>query len=528
MEPTTISASVEWLDVIRHAVTTTDGSKQAVLDAIRNDLKTRPSQVPFAAAFSEALGEFVEYATAPIRADADAVDLEVEAVAASRRILRPLLETKVQARLDALDEQHRGESQCTSCQASAESQGRVARSWVSLFGSLKLWRRYRYCETCDQGSAPAQQALGLASGEFTPRLEEACTMMTTTVSHGMAQELLNKLLGVEVSVKALEDMTERRGAAVQAIESHEATHYAPFDEKGLAVPTQERPVDAVAETAAPELAYLEVDGVSALTRQELTGEELTPADKRRQRQAEEEKARGGKGRRYHTAGKEVKNAVFYDGKACAEESPSRGCILEKTYVSHLGNWMGFVALLWVAMLRKRYDQAKLLVILSDGAEWIRSLAAWLPIASFLILDLYHVKRRIWEVANSFYGEHTAEGCQWAEIQCARVEEGRAHEVITALGFLHSRDDTTKKLIEDLAGWLTNNRDRMDYPKYRARGLRISSSAIESANFHVTGQRLKVQGTRWSEEGAGRMATLRADLFNRHWEKRTKEVLAAAA
>ena len=53
-------------------------------------------------------------------------------------------------------------------------------------------------------------------------------------------------------------------------------------------------------------------------------------------------------------------------------------VLEKTYVSHLGEWTIFALLLWVALLRKRFDHAKLLVILSDGSDWIRSLAAWLP------------------------------------------------------------------------------------------------------------------------------------------------------
>jgi hypothetical protein len=279
---------------------------------------------------------------------------------------------------------------------------------------------------------------------------------------------------------------------------------------------------------APRVAYLETDGVSALTRQELTGDELTPADKKRQRRAQQQHARGGKGRRYRTVGKEVKNAVLYDGADYAKESPSHGRILHKTYVSHLGDWQTFARLLWVAMLRLRFDGVQLLVIVSDGAEWIRSLAAWLPLTTFLILDLYHVKRRIFEVAHSLYGEHTAEARQWAEVQCTRVEEGHASEVITALGFLRPGRAETQKLVKDLAGWLTNNLDRTDYPTYRDRGLRVSSAAIESANFHVTGQRLKVQGTRWSEEGAGQMATLRADLFNGRWEKRTKELLAAAA
>ncbi len=519
--------SSEWLNVVRRAVETTDGSRPAMLDVIRSGLQTSPAVALVASAYAEALAELTEYATSAV-AFADAVDLEVAAVVVSRRIVRPLLQAKLQARLDALDEQLVGQSQCPGCGGNAESQGRVARTWGSLLGVLDLRRRYRYCEHCDEGFAPAQGLLGLPAGDFTPRLEEACTMMTTTVSHGMARELLAKMLGVEVSIRALEDMTERRGAAIQEQQAAEATRCAPYDEKGLPLPEQAQPADRVPEAAAPRAAYLETDGVSALTRQELTGDELTPADKRRQRRAQQQHARGGKGRRYRTVGKEVKNAVLYDGHDCAQESPSRGRILHKTYVSHLGEWQTFATLLWVAMLRLRFDQVKLLVILSDGAEWIRSLAAWLPITTFLILDLYHVKRRIWEVAHSLHGEHTAEARRWAEIQCTRVEDGHVSQVITALGFLRPRRADTQKLVQSLAGWLNNNLDRMNYPTYRARGLRISSAAIESANFHVTGQRLKVQGTRWSEEGAGQMAVLRADLFNGRWEKRTKELLAAAA
>ena len=250
------------------------------------------------------------------------------------------------------------------------------------------------------------------------------------------------------------------------------------------------------------------------------------ADRQRQRRAKKAKARGGKGRRYRIIGREVKNAVLYDGKDCAKESPGRGCILAKTYVSHLGDWSSFASQVWAEMLRLRFDQSQLLVILSDGAEWIRSLAKWLPVESFLILDLFHVKHRIWEVADSLYGEKSAKSKTWAQIQCQRVEEGGARLVIQALGFLRPGRQQTRKLVTALAGFLTNNLDRMDYPEYRARGLRVSSGAVESANFHVTGTRLKLQGMRWSAEGAGQMAALRADLFNDRWEKRTKELLAA--
>lgn len=218
--------------------------------------------------------------------------------------------------------------------------------------------------------------------------------------------------------------------------------------------------------------------------------------------------------------------MLYDGKNCATESPSRGCLLNKTYVSHLGDWESFALLLWVAMLRQRFDRAKLLVLLSDGADWIRSLAAWLPIETFLILDLYHVKHRIFEVAHAVFGEHSAEARQWADVQGERIEAGKATHVIEALCFLKPRAQQTRKLVADLSGYLTNNLDRMKYPEYRLRGLRISSAAVESANFHVSGTRLKLQGMRWSATGAAQMAVLRTDLFNGRWEERTRRLLAA--
>lgn len=87
---------------------------------------------------------------------------------------------------------------------------------------------------------------------------------------------------------------------------------------------------------------------------------------------------------------------------------SRGCLLKKTYVSRLGHWMPFALAVWVAMRQLRFDKATRLVVLSDGAEWIRSLAQWLPCEAFLILDLFHAKRRIWQVSRALWGEHNSQ------------------------------------------------------------------------------------------------------------------------
>jgi hypothetical protein len=83
------------------------------------------------------------------------------------------------------------------------------------------------------------------------------------------------------------------------------------------------------------------------------------------------------------------------------------------------------------------------------------------------------------------------------------------------------------ILSELLTYFTNNRDRMNYPHYRKLGLRVGSGAIESANHHVTGGRIRQQGMRWGAAGAAEMAGLRADLFNGRWRTRSWQVLVLA-
>lgn len=522
--------SGQWTEICQRAFKNSGGLSSDFAQALCGELAGNVTQTcgeSIALAFIEGAAELARYASENLGENANALDAECEAVAASRRVVRPVLQAKLQTQLDALDEETKGVATlCPKCAEPTESQGRRKRTWKSLLGGLNLKRRYSSCSECDGGVATSQRRLGLPDGEFTARLEEACTMMATTVPHGMARDLVGKLCGIEVSTKAIQDMTERRGESVLQQEEVDREQYTPYQPTGLPVENQVRPEGASPQSTAPTVAYMEIDGVVPITREELTGKELSATDRRRQTLAKKNKTRGGKGRRYRIVGREVKNAVLYDGKDCAAESPSRGSILEKTYVSYLGSWLPFALTLWVTMLRKRFDEAKLLIILSDGSEWIRSLAKWLPIDVFMILDLYHVKRRIFEVAHAVYGEHKPEARAWAETQGKRIEEGSVNHVIEALSFLKPRRRETRKLIDDLKRYLDNNRDRINYPEYTKRGYRISSAAVESANFHVTGARLKLQGMRWSADGAAQMAMLRADMFNGQWEARTRQLLAA--
>ena len=155
-------------------------------------------------------------------------------------------------------------------------------------------------------------------------------MMATTVPYGLAAKVVASLCAIEVSVKGIEQMVERRAERVLELDDEQARGCNPFDEKGLPVVEQIRAQDAIDPSATPDVAYMELDGVVPVTREELGDDELTEQDKQRREQAKQDRARGGKGRRYRIVGREVKNAVLYDGKDCAQESAERGSILNRT------------------------------------------------------------------------------------------------------------------------------------------------------------------------------------------------------
>jgi hypothetical protein len=133
----------------------------------------------------QAVERLADYAQAEPRPEEKAIDEERQSVQAALSAVRPLLEARLQQRLNRLDAEA-SEVPCLGCRQVAPSEGYRTRCWQSTVGPLELTRRYCWCEPCGQGRALAQQQVGLPSGEYTANLEEVCALMATTVPHGMA------------------------------------------------------------------------------------------------------------------------------------------------------------------------------------------------------------------------------------------------------------------------------------------------------------------------------------------------------
>jgi hypothetical protein len=168
------------------------------------------------------------------------------------------------------------------------------------------------------------------------------------------------------------------------------------------------------------------------------------------------------------------------------------------------------------------DRADKWIGLTDGGNGLEKFVVInFPRDVQLILDFWHPSDYLLELAKLLHpNEEEARQQlhkQWCHIM--KHEGGKAiiahlEQFVIPQGKLAA----LQKLTETLQ-YFKNNVHRMDYPTYEANGWLIGSGAVESACKTVVGQRLKLAGMRWGEDGTDAMCHLRA-LFkseSRQWQ-----------
>ena len=153
--------------------------------------------------------------------------------------------------------------------------------------------------------------------------------------------------------------------------------------------------------------------------------------------------------------------------------------------------------------RRGFDTTPRRVVLGDGAPGIWSLAAEQFPGAIEIVDIYHAKQHLCDVAKAIYGAGTDLADAWAKARQAELDAGRLRALVTALRTQASTTPEARQCIHYVFG----NRHRMRYPQFRARGLCISSGVVE-AGCKRLGARLKRAGMRWTVAGTNAILALR--------------------
>ena len=214
--------------------------------------------------------------------------------------------------------------------------------------------------------------------------------------------------------------------------------------------------------------------------------------------------------------KENKLAIFFSDKDVFKRKDKANMIMHKEFVSHLGNVDTFRMLLFAKAVELKYWEYENIVVISDGATWIRNMINELFPEAIQILDKYHLIENINEYGNFIFNGDTQ-----------KVEEFK-NKIIN---FCYSKnyDEITKELkkyqhikipssVCNLPVYLENNKNKIDYATYESNGWFIGSGAIESSNKTIVQLRTKQAGMRWSVDGANWIIILRCYDESKNWNE----------
>jgi hypothetical protein len=160
------------------------------------------------------------------------------------------------------------------------------------------------------------------------------------------------------------------------------------------------------------------------------------------------------------------------------------------------------------------------VALTDGADALqRALRDALPDAP-LVLDIIHALEHLWEAANGLLGERHPDRTAWVRERLARLLDGQALAVATDLRTLAAGpalSPTIRALLTRTAGYYERNAPHMRYDAYLKAGWPIGTGVVEGACRHLVKDRLEQAGMRWSRSGAQALLDLRAIRLNGQWD-----------
>ncbi len=359
-----------------------------------------------------------------------------------------------------------------------------------MLGPLTLQRAYYHCPACGHGCCPRDHSLGLHGCSLSPGVLRMTGASAALVSFAESSELLAELAGVRVEAKQVERCAEALGSEIAAAEQAGA-----FPAEGPSAPTM----------------YLGLDGTGLPMR---SSETAGRAGKQPDGSAKTREAKllvvWTAQSRHPKTGRPMRDPGSASYWAAIESAASRDTDPQPS---------PFAQRVRREAERRGFPQAQRRVILGDGAAWIWKIAGEDYPGAIQIVDLFHAKEHLHTVSKALFPDQPEHARLWADVRCDELDDGCLDDV---LAILRSHADCSAAT--QCADYIENNRARMQYADFRARGLCVSSGIVESACKAVLGTRLKRSGMHWTKAGANAIAALRccklSGLYEDFWAYRT--------
>lgn len=364
---------------------------------------------------------------------------------------------------------------------------------LTAVGPVQVWRPYYLCPHCHQGQFPADQELDVLDTEFSPGVRRMQALVGQDASFDHGREQMQRLAGLEVTTKSVERVSESIGADIARREQAEIDRAVQLD------------LPIILGEPVPML-YIQMDG---------TG--LPVVNK-------------------ETAGRKGK----FDGLPAHTREAKLGCVFTQThwdnegypirdpdsttYTGAIENADQFGKRLYVEAWKRGWSRAEKRVVIGDGAEWIWNIAKDHFPGAVQIVDLFHARQHLWDLARLLYPNDAKRRNVWIGLHQKRwLDKGKIAKLVAALHAIQTPDADLGKKLRNEADYFTTNAARMNYPQFRKQHLFVGSGVIEAGCKTVIGHRLKQSGMFWTVRGANSILALRCShlngRFEDYWESR---------
>jgi hypothetical protein len=179
--------------------------------------------------------------------------------------------------------------------------------------------------------------------------------------------------------------------------------------------------------------------------------------------------------------------------------------------------------LYVEAWKRGWSRAQKKVVLGDGAEWIWNLASQHFPGAVQIVDLFHARQHLWELARKLHPNDERSQKRWIRVQQNRLDKGKIERLVLELGSTQTSNPEVAEELRKQTEYFQTNAERMRYPEFRKQHLFVGSGVIEAGCKTVIGSRLKRSGMFWTLRGANAILALRCchlnGRFEDYWEAR---------
>jgi hypothetical protein len=397
------------------------------------------------------------------------------------------------SRLLSMDAGHPAQVDC-ACGQTARYHDTRPKQLLTVLGPFQIERAYYRCAHCRQGHSPRDRELDVEGTQCSPGVRRMLAVVGSESSFEQGRAQLELLAGLDVTTKAVERHAESIGADIAAREQAAMQRA-----KQLELP-------AVCAPAVP-LIYIEMDG---------TGVPVVAAERA---------GRAGKIAGQPARTREVKLGCVFTQTHLDEQGRPVRDEASTSYVAAIETAEDFGLRLYTEAWNRGWSRAAKKVVLGDGAVWIWNLADQHFANAIQIVDLYHARQHLWELAAQLFANDPQARKRWARRLEHKLNRGKLEALVKTLREFPPPNPELARLLNNEAEYFERNAERMRYPQFRAQGLFVGSGVVEAGCKTVVGARLKQSGMFWTVRGANAILALRCNRlsgkFEDYWESRAR-------